>query len=242
MEDRSLKWYPRIYYDPRNPANLKDFQNRQLFLRIAAEKVPGFALSLFKVTGRIIRDWIKRNGSLPRPDSPGYKEYYTRFFGVIRKWATQYHIEADWVINEAQDIAIVGLLYAQKGIDPVLAFGTWRRALPVKNTHRTFELPAWDPYAETPEAYRIRADREWQRVRDDYIQATSAELERAGLKQVPAPRKRKFVTELRFTWAALHRCSGKSIDELADEYREDTETIRISVSRILKDLGFESPT
>jgi|ERR1017187_1554038 hypothetical protein len=238
MQDRSLKWYPRIYYDPKNPENLKDFQNRQLFLRIAAEKVPGFALSLFKVTGRISGDWIKRSRSLPPPD----REYYIQLFGAIRKWARRYHIEADWVISEAQDIAMVGPLYAQKGIDPVLAFGTWRRALPVKNTHRAFELPAWDPYAETPEAYRIRADREWQRVRDDYIQATSAELERAGLKQVPAPRKRKFVTELRFTWAALHRCSGKSIDELADEYREDTETIRISVSRILKDLGFESPT
>ena len=93
-----------------------------------------------------------------------------------------------------------------------------------------------------PGLYRIRADREWRRLRDEYIQATIAELENAGLKRVPAPRKRRFATELRFTWAVLHRCCGKSIDELADEYREETETIRISVSRILKDLGFESPT
>ena len=72
--------------------------------------------------------------------------------------------------------------------------------------------------------------------------ATKAELAKAGLERVPGQRKRRLNKEFPFEWAALHRCAGKSIEEIADQYAEDTEAIRISVSRILKGLGFLPPT
>lgn len=240
--DDPFKNYPGTYYDPRNPANLKDLQNRQLFLRLAAEHVPGFVVSLFEAAVPVIGDWMKRNGSVPHGGSPGSREYYTLLYGAIRRWARRYNIEVDWMISEAHSAVFIGLLYAQKGIDPALAFGTWRSKLRVRKAYRDFRLPAWDSEAESPQAYIDRADQEWRRVRDEYIESTRAELAAAGLKQIPIPRKRRLTNEARFTWAVLHQCSGKSVDEVADEYREDTETVRISVARVLKELGFTPPT
>jgi hypothetical protein len=240
--DDSLNNYPGIYYDPKNPANIKDLQNRQLFLRIASQKVPDFAGSLFESTVPVIAEGVKVNGSFPRRDSPGSDEYYIQAFSAIREWARRFNIEAAWIVSEAYGIVILGLRYAESGIDPVLAFGGWRRKMHPRKTHQAFLLPAWDPEAETPAAYVVRADQEWQRLRDQHIEAKKAELERSGFRKVPAPRTKKFSLELRLTWAVLHRCGGKSVDDLADEYREETEAIRISVARILKDLGLQSPT
>jgi len=241
LEDPLFNLYARIYYDPKNPANLRDFQNRQVFLRAAAQNVPGFADSLFKVTWARIHDWIKLNGSLPRPDSPAYGEFYSQIFAEIRGWARSYKIEVNWVIDEAFSAVVLGLRYAETGIDPVEAFGGWRRTH-AGTAMRAFQLPAWEPLEECEPSYIARADRAWRQARKQYIAATKADPANAGRKLLPAPRKRRISPGLRLKWAVLHRCAGKSIEELADEYREETEPIRISVSRVLKDLGFDPPT
>ena len=101
---------------------------------------------------------------------------------------------------------------------------------------------AWKPREESPAAYAVRANRAWKQLRNEYIAATKIELENAGLETVPKRRKRQFSEELRFKWAVLHKCAGTSIKQLADESRQDTEVIRIAISRILKDLGLELPT
>jgi len=239
VDDPVPDWHTGIFYDPKNPENLKDFQNRQLFLRIAAQNVPEFAKSFFEATSTLISGWIRDHGSLPAYGSSASKEYSSRYFDITSDWARRFNIEADWVINETRDIALSGILYSRKGIDPVLAFGTWRRSLRPTTAKRSFLLPAWDPNTETQPAFIARANGEWRRLRDEYVSATKAELEKAGLKRVPASRMRNFAKELRYTWAALHQCAGTPIDALADQYRQETEAVRISVTRILRDLGFE---
>jgi hypothetical protein len=62
------------------------------------------------------------------------------------------------------------------------------------------------------------------------------------LEPIPARRKRRLDKKLQFEWAAFRLCARMPVEELADQYREDTEAIRISVARILKDLGFDPPT
>jgi hypothetical protein len=242
VEDPLSNSYAGIHYDPKDPGNLRDFVNRQLFLCAAAHYVPRFAASLFEVTWAIINDRIARNGSLPRSDSADSGEFYSRLYGAIREWAKGFRIEADWVINEAHDATILGIRYTQTGIDPVTAFGSWRRSICAKDITRPFQLPTWDTNAESESGYIARADNAWRQARDEYVAATKNELERAGLREVPARRKRRLDPELRLEWTALYRCGGKPIEELADHYCEETEVIRISVSRILKDLGFEPGT
>ena len=238
MEDEPLfNRYARIYYNPKSPANLRDFENMQLFLGAAARNVPGFADSLFQTTHSIMEDWFRKHGAFPRPSSPEQAEFHTRIVDAIRDWARTFNIETEWVIREAFDATVVALTYAGKGIDPVKALGTWRR--PHEGSSRKpFDLPLWDPYTESEGTYLARANTEWERVRDQHIADTKTELKNEGAVPVPAKRKREADPDVRFEWAAMKRCAGKSIKELADQYLEDTEAIRIAVSRVLKDLGF----
>ena len=259
MQDPPIYRYAGIYYDPRDSANLKTLQDRQLFLGAAARVVQRFVESLFEVVWNLSTERIRTSGALPRRNSQEFTDYNDKralprrnsqeftdyndkLFAATAKWAKDFNIEAPWIIDEAYSAVVCGLLYAGKGIDPIEAFGTWRRSTPVLNRKWAFQLPAWDPPAESERAYIARANREWPRLRDEYVAATKAELARSGLERVPARRRRRVNPEFRFEWAALHRCGGKPIEELADQYREDTEVIRISVSRTLKGLGFELPT
>jgi len=234
--------YADIYYDPKDPANLWDLQNRQQFLHAAALHVPRFADSLFEAAFPIVRERIEGHGSLPQSGSPDYSEFYAQIFAAIRGWAREFNIEVGWVVQEAWEIVVVAITYAHKGIDPLKAFGTWWRSKHPGNGTRAFLLPSWNPREESPTAYAVRANRAWKQLRDKYIAATKIELENAGLEAVPKRRKRQFPEELRFKWAVLHKCAGTPIKKLADESRQDTEVIRIAISRILKDLGFEPPT
>jgi hypothetical protein len=226
-----------VHYDPKNPANLLDLKNKQQFLCSAAQHVPRFADSLLEATVPLIVDQIKSRGSLPKKSSPEYNDFWSRAIAAIRDWARSFHIDVNWIVDEAWGIVIVAIDYFQKKIEPLKAFGTWRRSLhPGTGTH-PFLLPAWNPHQESPGAYAVRANKAWTQVRKEYIATKKKELSEAGLKGVPRSREREFSEELRFEWAVLYRCAGKSIEELADTYREDAEAIRISVSRILKDLG-----
>ena len=160
---------------------------------------------------------------------------------ALREWAKCYHIEVPWVIDEAWQIVFSAILYAQKGIDPVKAFGTCRRKMQPRMDSRSFQLPPWDTEAESETSYVKRANEAWAKSRDEYIAETKRALESKGFLKVPRRRKRKY-TDKHLEWAVLYQCAPKSINELAEQYREDTETIRISVTRILKPLGFEPPT
>ncbi len=243
MEDEPFfNRYANIYYNPKNPANLKDFENRQLFLGAAARVVPDFADSLFKATHPLILDWIKEHGSLPtQKDPPRWTEFYTGIFEAIRDWAKTFSIDTEWVIAEAYDASIVALTYAEKGIDPMKALGTWRRSRH-GSARKPFDLPAWDPYRESEDAYIVRANTAWELVRAQHVEETKSRLEVEGAAPMPAKRRRRPDPDVRFEWAALNWCAGKSINELADQYLEDTEAIRIAVARVLKDLGFGRPT
>jgi hypothetical protein len=227
--------YAGIYCEPKPPVNLKDFGNQQAFLSAAALAVPKFAASLLTATFRLTAARIKSHGSLPRWGAPDFDEYSARFVHAVRKWAKDFHIEADWVIREAVDAALTGLVYYQRGIDPVKAFGTWRR--PIRGSAKAqLELPAWQPYMESEQSYIARLDAALKEWIDSHIAAKKSEL--AGVKPVPARRKRGPEPDKRFEWAALHRCIGTPIKTLADQNCECTEVVRISVSRVLKDLGF----
>jgi hypothetical protein len=107
-----------------------------------------------------------------------------------------------------------------------------------RSANRIFQLPAWDPTVESESSYIARSDAAWKQLRGEYVTVTKLELAKAGLKKLPARRKRRLNAELRIEWAALFRCAGWSIEEIADRDAEETEAVRISVSRILKDLGF----
>ena len=242
MEDPFSGTHRGVYYNPTDSTNLKDFQNRQAFLRIAAQHVPGFAESFCTAALGVMGERIKQHGSLPSPNEPDFREYYSHFYDAVRTWARKYNIEVDWVINEAPTLAASILHYRDKGIAPILAFGTWRRTIRVKKAYRNFSLPAWDPEAELPGDYVVRVDREWRRVRDDYIKKTKADLAAAGMKPIPLPRKSRLTNERRFIWAALHQCLGKSVDEIAEDSHEETEVVRISVARVIEELGFTPPT
>ena len=65
MDDKFSNRYAGLYFDPKDPGNLKIFQARQLFLRAAAGSVPGFAVSLFEKGGTVVASWVKNNGALP---------------------------------------------------------------------------------------------------------------------------------------------------------------------------------
>lgn len=243
-EERSfIRGYTGIFYDPKEPSNLKSFQDQQVFLRIAARIVPDFARSLLVPGSTVIADWIERHGSVPTPTSPAYSEYCSQFLKVVRDWAAGFKIETNWVIAEACDTIFSGIVYAEKGIDPVLAFGTWRRSPQPTRDIRPFQLPAWNPRVETKPSYVTRADRAWAQLRDAYVKETESDLVRVGLKRVPAKRDENEVTaEVRFEWAALRQCTITSIDDLADRYGVETERIRVSTDRILKGLGFRPRT
>lgn len=241
MQDPLYNRYAGIYYNPENPENLQEFESQQLFLRAAAQHVPGFADSLFKAVIPRVIDQVKKYGSLPQFGSPRFNEYSLGISAAILAWAKSFHIDVEWVLREAFDAAFLGLQYVRKGIDPLEAFGTWRRGADGA-LRRAFQLPAWEPYAESEENYTRRANAEWKQARNEHVAATKGELASARAWKVRPRRKRRLGADLHFKWAALHRCTGMSIEELADLYSEDTEAIRISVSRILKDLGFEPPT
>jgi hypothetical protein len=242
VEELPFGLYAGIYPSPKEPLSLAEFQNQQLFLQTAAQTIPGFASSLFGPTWELFTDWSKANAGGSKPDAEAYGEVQSRVVGMIRDWARYFNIEIGWVITEAYDAVILSLRYWELGKDPVNAFGAWRRTMTPRDAIRAFELPSWDPFAESATKYVARADRAWKRARNQYLRDTQDELKKAGLKPVPKSRKRRLGPDLRFTWAAWHRCAGRSIKDLADEYKEDTEAIRISVSRILKDLGFSEPT
>jgi hypothetical protein len=221
MEGPFSNDYADIYYDPKDPTNLWDLQNRQQFLRAAAQHVPRFADSLFEMTCPLIREWFDRHGSLPKQASPDYRKFYSQVFAAIRDWARGFNIEVGWVVEEAWTIVVVAIGYANKGIDPLTAFGTWWRKTHPGGDTRAFLLPAWNPREESQTAYAVRANKAWKQLRDEYITATKIELEKAGLEAVPKRRKRQFPEELRFEWAVLHKCEGTPIEELADKYREE---------------------
>jgi hypothetical protein len=234
--------YTDLFYDPKDPSNLKVFKERQLFLRIAAQIVPDFAQSFFEATWRTTADWIQPNGSLPPPRSAAYTEYWSQLFGAIGNWARRFNIETGWVIDEVWCTAFTGIAYEEKGIGAVLAFGTWRRSPQPTHDTRAFQLPAWDPRVETKPSYIARADGAWEQLRDAYVEQTENDLLRLGLKRIPAKRKNRVTAEVRFEWAALLQCTDTPIDDLAERYNAETETIRVSTDRILKGLGFPPRT
>ena len=141
-EERSfIRSYAGIFYDPKEPSNLKIFQDQQVFLRVAARIVPDFARSLLAPGITVIADWIKRHGSVPTRTSPAYSEYCSQYLNVVREWARRFNIETDWVIKEACDTVFLGIVYAEKDIDPVLSrlnLLTWREQTP---PGRTSEMP-----------------------------------------------------------------------------------------------------
>jgi hypothetical protein len=241
-EQSFIRGYAGIFYDPREPSNLKIFQDQQVFLRIAAKIVPDFARSLLVPGSTVIADWITRHGSVPAPTSPAYSEYCSQFLKVAREWARRFNIETNWVVTEACDTVLSGIVYGGKGIDPVLAFGTWRRTPKAGGETRAFQLPAWNPRVETDAAYVARADSAWEQLRDAYVVETKNEMIKAGQKRVPAKRKNKVAPEVRFEWAALRQCTSTPIADLADRYGVETEEIRVSTDRILRGLGFQPRT
>jgi hypothetical protein len=186
--------------------------------------------------------WINRNGSVPSPTSPAYSEYCSELLKVVRGWAKRFNIETNWVVKEACDTVLMAILYNKEGIDLVLAFGTWRREHGADREMRAFQLPTWNPLVETDLSYIARANIAWDQLRDAYVAETKNEMIKAGLKQVPAKRQKQVPAEVCFESVALHQCTGTSIDDLADQYDVETETIRVSVARISKALGFRPRT
>jgi len=241
VQDPLYNRYAGIYYDPESPANLQEFETHQLFLRAGARHVPGFADSLFEAVIPRLLDEIKKYGSLPRFGSPRFSKYSLEMSHAILAWAKSFHIDVDWVLREAFDAAFVGFQYVRKGIDPLKAFGTWRRGAGGSAT-RAFQLPAWDPYAESEENYIRRANAGWTQSRKEHIAAMKLELGRANASKVRPRRKTRLGADFHFKWAVLHQCASMTVEALADLDGEDVEVIRISVSRLLNDLGFELPT
>ena len=110
-----------VYYDPKNPANVLDLKNKQQFLSSAAQHVPRFADSLLEATVPLIADQIKRLGSLPKKSSPEYNDFWSRAIAAIRDWARSFHIDVNWIVDEAWGIVIVAIDYSNNEIDPVKA-------------------------------------------------------------------------------------------------------------------------
>jgi hypothetical protein len=241
VQDPLYNRYAGIYYNPENPDNLQEFESQQLFLRAGAQHVPGFADSLFEAVIPRVHDQLKRYGSLPRFGSPRFREYSLEMSAATLAWAKSFHIDVDWVLREAFDAGFMGFQYVRKGIDPLEAFGTWRRGAD-GSARRAFQLPAWDPFMESEKNYIRRANAEWGQAREEHIAARKLELARAGASSVRPRRNTRLGAALHFKWAVLHRCAGMTFEELADLDGEDLEAIRISVSRLLKDLSFELPT
>jgi hypothetical protein len=236
MEEPLFNRHGGVYYDPKNPANLKDFENRQLYLRAAEQKVEGFSNSLLEVALPLIAVRIQSHGSLPTPSAPDFEAFGSQIMSAVQDWAKSFHIDVAWVHQQALDALDVKLFHIYEKIDSTQIFGMWRRSITSPRL-MTFELPGWDPLVESESRYVARADREWRRLRSEYVGRAKAELDEHNFKRVPSRRKRRLSPELRFEWAALHRCAGVSIESLADQYREETEAIRISVSRTLAELG-----
>ena len=77
--------------------------------------------------------------------------------------------------------------------------------------------------------------------RDKLVRAIRRELDRIGEKPLYGKRKRgNTLPEMRYEWAALKQCSGKTIAEIADLYEEDSEVVRRATNRILDNLGFRN--
>ncbi len=241
MQDPIYNRYAGIYYNPESPDNLQEFEGHQLFLRAGAQHVPRFADSLFEAVIPKVAYQLKRYGSLPRFGSPRFRKYSLETSAATLAWAKSLHIDVDWVLEEAFTAAFMGFQYAHRGIDPLEAFGTWRRGVGGSAT-RAFQLPAWDPYFESEEDYIRRANAGWRQARKEHIATRKLELARARASKVRPRRKTRLGADFHFKWAVLHRCADMTFEELADLEGEDVEAIRISVSRLLRDLGFETPT
>jgi hypothetical protein len=238
MEDPLSNRYAGIYYDPKDPDNLFAFARKQLFLAAAARVVPVFAESLFQVVWSILNERIGRCGSVPRNGAPDYAQFYVGLFAAIRGWSKQFKIDANWVVNEGLSAALCALRYVEKGIDPVAALGTWRRSPSASLEKHSFELSAWDPKLESEADYRRRVDEEWPKFRDEYIASQISKVEHAGLQRIQRRRHRRHTTDEKFEWAALHRCTGSSFEQIASEEDEETQYVRSTVLEVLAGLGF----
>jgi hypothetical protein len=112
------------------------------------------------------------------------------------------------------------------------------------------DLTTWNPYLEPETDFKRRYDKILALAcsqailqRDRSVSAIKCALDRSG--EDPLPRKRKrgnTVPEMRYEWAALRQCSGKTIAEIADLSQEDSEVVRRATNRILDELGFRTHT
>jgi hypothetical protein len=238
LQNPLFKRYADVYYDPKDPTNLLVFESQQLFLAAAAQVIPCFAEQLFQVVWTAVGDRIRSCGSLPAASSSDFVEYYSGLFAAIREWAKSFNIEAHWVVDEAHSAAICGLLYREKGIDPIVAMGTWRRSVSGGYATRQFQLPVWQPTMESQSSYIRRADREWQKARDEHIAAVELQAEQQGLEKIPSRRNRKHGLDVKFEWAALRRCLNTPYEQIALEADEDLQYVKSTVREILDRIGF----
>jgi hypothetical protein len=127
LEESLSNRYAGIYYDPKEPENLREFEHRQLFLRAAARSVPNFANALFATTIPIIAAWLDKRAANPSTEPEAYAEFRSQELAALVSWAKSFNILTNWVVREAHNIVYLGINYAQKGIDVLEAFGAWRR-------------------------------------------------------------------------------------------------------------------
>jgi hypothetical protein len=226
------------YYQSENPANAFVLEERQRFMRAAADVVPCFGESLFEACCAAIN---ARKVQPLEPAPAAGSGFWAIVAEPIRKWARSFNVETPWVIAEAQSAILCGIRYAQNGIDPMKAFGTWRTSTAVAKAARPILMPVWDFERESQPAYVSRADVEWLRQRDEYIAECKAKIAQTGLTKIPVARKPQFPVEKKFEWAALHQCTKKAFEQIAQEDDVEPKYARSEALAILDRLGLLPP-
>jgi hypothetical protein len=201
------------------------------------------------------------------PESLSVREYFVKA-AAASNWMRQFNIVAPFASSAA--LRALGdrtdsrspserLLTAIEGIKQECAeTDNWilleaaskrRRNRSVLRTRpMKLDLPTWNPYTESEAHFKQRFDEVLAQAskqaiekRDQALFAIKQELDRVRERPMPRNRRRgNVVPEMRYEWAALRQCSGKTIVEIADLYEEDSEVVRRATNRILDSLGFRT--
>jgi hypothetical protein len=185
---------------------------------------------------------------------------FRRFLDVqsaLTGWAEKYNIVSDWSLRAAFNALTIPIdsgppqerfcMSLARMKERCIQYHASSLLTRPRNGERELGSPApWNPYLESEAQYKRR----WEaciheslararQIRDESILETKAQFVGTGEKPLARKRKRGNVLPgLRYEWAALKQCSGKTVTEIADRYQEDTEVVRRAANRIIKAVGF----